>query len=618
MFFFILFKIDSSTIFDDCEIIETITMRQKNAGLTLIETLVATAFFLVFSVSIYQLYAKVVEVSTNIRTRTAATQLANEQFEFIRNLQYYDVGTVGGIPSGVVEPIQTVTRNNVSFTVETTIRNIDHPVDGTLGGDPNDLSPADNKLVEVSVTCVSCKSPNPITYTSWVAPKSLETENGNGALVIRAIDANGQPIVGASVTIENNGLVPPVSISDVTDATGVLTIVDAPPATEQYHITVTKNGYSTEQTYAPGEMENPNPVKPHLTVSANTVTQATFSIDENSTFAITTETSTCTPVGNITGSFTGTKLIGTGPDILKHTYPFMTNGGGTTTLSAIEWDTYLAAITNAGYDLIGTNPLNPITVPPGTNQDVSLVLRSADPQTLLVAVTDGATGLALAGATVELNGPVDETKTTNIGSLTQTEWSSNGEQNFVDGDEYYSSSGIDTTGGQLRLADTGGIYVSAGELVSATFDLGAAATFHQLSWLPATQPPATGTTPVRFQIATSNTNTPETVWTFRGPDGTETTYYDTSLMDIASIHDGNQFLRYKVFLATENQSFTPSLSDISFTYTSGCLPPGQTDFGGLSNGSYTVTASKSGYAPDTKNITISGTDATLSFSLIPS
>ncbi|HSE56483.1 MAG TPA: hypothetical protein VLB02_00110 [Candidatus Paceibacterota bacterium] len=598
-------------------------MHQKHAGLTLIETLVATAFFLVFSVAIYQLYAQVVTVSNNIRTRTAATQLANEQFELIRNLQYYDVGTVGGIPSGVIDPDQTITRNGITFTIETTIRNIDHPEDGTLGGSPNDLSPADNKFVEVTIACESCKDAVSVTYASWIAPKSLETENGNGALVIRAIDANGQPIAGADVLIENDTLAPPVDITDVTDATGVLTLVDAPPATESYQVTVTKDGYSTEQTYTPGAVENPNPSKPHLTVSENAVTQATFTIDETSTFSIDSITDTCTPVGSVAGTFTGTKLIGTTPDVLKQVYSFSTNASGTTTLSNIEWDTYTAAFTSAGYDLIGINPLQPITVPPGTVQDISLIVQPTNPQTILAAVTDAATGLPLAGATVALSGSgVDETKITNIGSVTQTDWSgSGGAQTYNGSDNYATASSVERTAtpGQVTLIDVGGgNYTASGDLTSATFDLGAAATFYQLSWLPTSQPPSAGAAPVRFQIATSATNDVDTIWSFLGPDDTDATYYTTPLEDIAAIHDGKRYLRYKLFLSTENASVTPTVTDISFTYTSGCLPPGQTNFSGLSDGLYTVAASKDGYATDEKTITISGTDASLSFSLPPS
>jgi len=42
-------------------------------------------------------------------------------------------------------------RDNTSFNVETIIRNIDDPFDGTIGGDPNDTSPSDYKLAEIEM-----------------------------------------------------------------------------------------------------------------------------------------------------------------------------------------------------------------------------------------------------------------------------------------------------------------------------------------------------------------------------------------------------------------------------------------------------------------------------------
>lgn len=589
-------------------------MKRAWRGTTLVETLVATAVFVTFSVALYQLYGKLVELSSNIRTRIVATQLANEQFEIIRNLQYYDVGTVGGIPSGAIAQNQTLSRNNTDFSVNTTIRNIDHPADGTLGGTPNDLSPADNKLVEITITCITCKTPVSVSYTSWIAPKSLETENGNGALVVKAINANGEPIAQASVTIINNTISPPVSITEVTDANGVLTIVDAPPATESYEIIVTKNGYSTERTYPP--TGGSDPTKPHLTVLAGQVTQATFSIDQISSIVLETKDATCAPVGGVSGSFTGAKQTNTIPPVTKNVYSFTTNAQGTTNISSIEWDTYLATITGSTLDLIGINPLQPLNIPAGTTQNVSLIVRPKNPHTVLTTVTDVSTGLPLANASVTITGDaLTQTKTTNIGSLTQTDWSDGGGQElYSDKEKFFSAdAGIDynTVSGQLTLTSVGGTYVESGILTSSTFDVGAAANFRQLTWSPVSQPVGSGATPIRFQIAT---NTDNATWNFVGPDGTADTYFTTPLTEIGSTHNGDRYLRYKVFLTTTDTEATPRITDISFTYTSGCLPPGQIDFGGLPVGTYTITVSKDGYATEEKTVTINGNES-ISFSL---
>ena len=576
----------------------------RNKGTTLVETLIAAAVFITFSLAVYQLYAKVVELSNKIRFKTLATQIASEQIEFVRNLQYVDVGTVSGIPSGVVPQTKTVSRNNASFLVTTTIRNIDLSADGTLGGTPNDLSPADNKLVVVQVDCSSCKNPVSVEYSTTVAPKSLETENGNGAMVIKVIDASGLPVPDATVLVQNSAVSPAVNFSDSTDSSGVLTVVDAPPSTENYHITVSKAGYSSEQTYTPGALENPNPLKPHITVAANTVSQATFSIDQTSTLVLKGQSAQCAPITGVSGSLVGAKLIGTSPSVIKTTIPF-TLSSSSNTISGVEWDAYSLSISGSSYNVAGTNPIFPLSVIPGSSQQVSLLLKPAANNRLVVAVVDAA-GLPVADATVDVSGPSGSfSNQTSVGSLSQTDWAGGaGQATYIDQTKFSSTDGgIDYSGtpGQLKLTNAG-TYVSSGELISSTIDFGAPSLFQQLTWTPSTQPSGIGATPVRFQIAT---NTDNTTWNFLGPDGTTGTYYTNPISDIATIHDNDQYLRYKVLLSTTDTTKTPSLSDIAFTYTSGCLPPGQTDFPSLSSGSYTVTVSKAGYTTAAKTITIS-------------
>lgn len=581
--------------------------RSGEKGTTLIETLVAAAFFVVFSLAIYQLYAKIVGLSARIRIKTIATQVASEQIEFIRNLQYSDVGVVSGIPSGVVPATKSVTRNNVTFSVNTTIRNIDMPADGTLGGSPNDLSPADNKLAVVEVVCTSCAQPLSVEYTTAVAPKSLETENGNGALVVKVIDASGVPVPDASVTVQNSAVSPTINYTDVTDSTGVLTIVDAPPSTEQYHITVSKSGYSTEQTYIPGGSGNPNPVKPHITVAANTVSQATFAIDSTSTIALKVQSAQCAAITGVSGTLVGTKLIGTSPDVIKTTIPY-TASAASNTISGIEWDTYAATLSGSSYDIAGTNPVFPLSITPGSTQNVTFTLKPAASGSRLVTAVTDISGLPVADATVDVSGPSGSfSNQTSVGSVTQTDWSGgSGQDTYTDQTRFSNTDGgIEYTAnaGQLKLTSTGATYVASGVLESSTIDLGAPSLFQQLTWFPNGQPSGIGTTPVRFQIAS---NTDNTTWNFIGPDGTDATYYTSPTSDIAAVHDNDRYVRYRVYLSTTDTTKTPSISDIGITYTSGCLPPGQVDFAGLSNGSYTVTVSKTGYTTTVKTITISG------------
>ncbi len=573
---------------------------QRTAGgFSLVEIVIGVFLFAVLGTGIYQGYAQVAEVARLSRLKVTASALANEQFEIIRNLPYADVGISGGIPSGVLTANKTVVRDSVSFNVVTTVRNVDDPFDGTIGGNPNDLSPADYKLAEVVITCPTCKQFSTMSFSTNVAPKDLESASTNGALFIQVLDANGQPLPGANVHIENNAEIPPIVIDDTTNVDGLLTIVDAPPGIEAYEITVTKPGYSEEQTYPTGAPGNPNPSKSHATVLLQQVTQVTFSIDRTSAFEISSVRDTCSAVGSIDFTLAGTRVIGTNPDILKYDQDHITSAGGAKSVTGLEWDTYGIALIDGAYDLIGTIPLIPLGLSPNTTQNFKLIVAPKDPQSLLVTVKDAATLLPLSGASVRFEGPgYDETLLTGRGFLRQTDWSGGGGQtDFLDPTRYFSSDGnIEDAGpvGELRLQSVLDEYAAAGNLTSSSFDTGSASNFYDIGWQPEDQPPETGVNVVRFQIATNNDNA---TWSFLGPDGTGGTYYTLADQNINGVHNGDRYLRYKAFLETASTTLTPNVSDIAATFTSLCVPPGQVAFSGLASAGYTLTISKVGYQP---------------------
>ncbi len=576
-------------------------------GLSLIEAIVGVAVFVIIAVSVYQAYAMVMEAVHVSRLKITATALANEQFEIVRNLSYADVGVAGGIPLGKIPPTQTITRDNASFTVKTTIRNIDDPFDGTIGGAPNDLSPADYKLVELEISCHFCKNFQPIRFVTQVAPRGLETTSTNGALFVLVFDGVGQPIQGANVHIENNQIIPSIIIDDTTNNDGMLQIVDAPPGVEAYEITVSKSGYSEDRTYPTGVPENPNPVKPHVTVALQQLTQISFAIDRISTLDVSSVTQTCVPVDNIDFYLSGLKIIGTNPDILKYNIAHTTDGSGGKTISNLEWDTYNFSFTDTVYDLAGAIPLVPFTLNPNTNQDVKFILEPKNPRAFLITVKDAGTQLPLSDASVNLQGvDYDISLTTGYGFLRQFDWSGgSGQEDFIDPTQYFSSdSGIEVSDpvGELRLKKILNQYESSGYLISSTFDTGSPSNFHQIIWQPQDQAPETGPDSVKFQIATNNDNA---TWNFLGPDNTPNTFYTLANPIINSFHNNDRYLRYKIFLQTTDTAYTPNIAEIAITFTSSCVPPGQVFFTGLDSGNYDLTISKSGYQTFNDTVTIS-------------
>jgi prepilin-type N-terminal cleavage/methylation domain-containing protein len=568
-------------------------LKNKNSGFTFVEVLVAVSVSAVILMSTYGAIQSLFSVVSASRAKIDAADLVNEQIEIIRNMPYAQVGLVSGIPNGVLSHIQTLTRDGFNFTVTTFVRNVDDPFDGTIGGTPNDTSPNDYKSVEIDIACVNCHSFTPVEITTTVAPKNLETASTNGALFVKAFDASGNPVVGADVHIENDVASPPIIIDDVTNNQGLLQIVDVPPANSAYQIIVSKLGYSTDKTYL-ASSTNPHPIVPPFTVVLQQITQASFSIDKVSSLAISSVLSSCIPAPNFNFSLTGAKNIGTNPIVPKYSQNKITDSNGNLTIPNMEWDSYTVGSTDSNYDLIGVTPLSPISLSPNSNQNVTFVVAPKNSQTLLVTVHDKTTGLPLSGVTVELSkATYDNVQMTGQGFMRQIDWyGGSGQATTSDTTMYFSSDGnMDTHGqqGSVFLRKTIGDYVSSGQLTSSSFDIGFAGTFQQIMWNPASQPSGTN---VQMQIATNNDGG---TWNFVGPDGTSDTYYTTANQNIFTTGPA-RYLRYKLFFSTTDSKSTPTVSDIFFTFTSSCTPPGQVSFSGLSGGSnYKVTLSKDGY-----------------------
>lgn len=389
------------------------TRMHSARGFTLIETLVGSTVFVLVALASYNAFTVLMDAVNGAQAKVAATTVANEQFEIIRNIAYEDVGIMGGIPVGKIQRNQTIERDGYSFLVNTTIRNTDDPFDGTIGGNPSDLSPADYKLADLDITCLNCKVFSPIKFTTLVAPRALETASTNGALFIQIFDVNGLPIPNANVHIVNTQTNPDTIIDETTDNSGWVKIIDAPPGTNAYNITATKSGYTTDQTYPLGGAAGSDPVNPDSTVVIQQVTQTSLAIDRVSTLNVSSVDATCTALPNIEFSLTGSKLIGN-PDVSKYgTQNFSTDGAGILALHNLEWDTYLLALTSSAYDIAGSSILPTFNLQPNEVKDLQIVTIPHVDHSMLVSVTDP-NGIALDGATVRLEGAgFDESKTTN-------------------------------------------------------------------------------------------------------------------------------------------------------------------------------------------------------------
>jgi len=572
--------------------------KKNNRGFTLVEAVVSVAVFLIVMLGLYEGLSAVSKIAKVSRLRTMALMVANERLELARHLPYGDLGIVDGWPIGKLRAFENLERGGMTWGVTTTVRSIDDPYDGTIGGSPDDLSPADYKLVEVLVGCGECAI-EPISVATNIAPLALETANGNGALFVKAIDASGLPVAGAAVTVINSSHVPSITISDVTDNTGTLALVDLPPGALSYKVRVSKSGYSHEETYAAGESGIVNPVNPNATIAEGAVTQMSLPIDKLSTVNLRTIDQFCQGIGSFSFNLSGTKLLGRDPDVLKYSQDLTTDSMGYLTLNNFEWDNYHILPSDASYDVVGSFPLLSIPVDPDTTNDVLLVLAPKASRGLLITTKDGASGLPLDGANITITGTSTGAffeKVTNRGYLRETDWS-------AAGGEIFNLEANDPAG-EIKLTQVLDSYVPEGYYTSSIFDVGSATTtYYQLSWQPATQATSTGENSVRFQLATSDL--PEGPWEFVGPDGTAGSCYTSSETNVNSIHTNERYIRYKLLLSTEDESVTPRISDMAITYSSSCLPFGQVYFDSLAFDNYIVSVTRDGYQDFTGEILVS-------------
>lgn len=260
--------------------LETKKQKQNNeGGFSLIETLVGIAILVFLSLTLYSLFDFTLRVLWENKARAGAQVLANQIIETGHNLPYADLGTVGGIPNGTIEPVQTVTNNGIEYTVSTAIIYVDDEFDGTLGGVPEDLLPADYKRIRVEISWNYRLSSTPVVFLSDVSPMGIESEEGGGTLRVTVLDASGLPVPQASVHIENNSLIPAVNVDLQTNSNGQIILPGALESVEAYEVIATKPGYSTDRTYDIDPVNLPSPIKPHVTVLEGQVTDASFAID---------------------------------------------------------------------------------------------------------------------------------------------------------------------------------------------------------------------------------------------------------------------------------------------------------------------------------------------------
>jgi prepilin-type N-terminal cleavage/methylation domain-containing protein len=567
----------------------------NNDGFTLIEVLISVAIFSILAIAVFGGFSQLMRGISILEIKNGAANLATERIEVVRSLNYEDVGLVNGSPVGVINNEEVFTSNNIDFTVRTTIRSIDDKFDGLLGGDPADDDPVDYKFVQFDIYCVDCIYPNTMSFYTNVSPQDpILGDNNNGAIFVNVLDSYGDPIQGVDIALYSDASTTTIDISDVTDVYGQLKVFDLPVGTEAYQVGVSKSGYSSDQTYETGLVDNPNPNRPHLNVIENQITSVTFTIDILSDLEVVTQNLSCAGVSGVDFNLKSSKTIG--DDVYKFDQDFISSGSGFVSVNGIEWDNYSVDVFDSTYKLYGSDQFLPFKINSNTQNDLNLFVGPNDPNILLVQVKDFSTGLPVSGATVRLwGGTFDQSIETENGYVRQTDWSGGpGQENFSDDTRFFEGdSNLDYLNADIVTLDTfEGDYVSNGYLESSIIDLSTSTDFISIDWSPQDNP---DNTDLKFQLATNNIVTATSTWGFVGPDGTSSTYYENSGNSINNLHDADRYLKYRSYLETSDSLSTPILSDLTISYETSCFPSGQVYFTNLDSGIYNLSVEKEGY-----------------------
>lgn len=374
----------------------------KNTGQTLIGILIAIAVFSILSHSIFTLVSSSYQLVSFNRARITARHLAQERMEIIRNLDYDDVGTVGGIPQGILAQEENLSKNGLNYTVKTAVVYIDDAFNGT--GPPNNTD-YKRARVEVSWEGLADSSRNPVVLITDISANASSTPNG-GNLVILVFDANGNPVSQATVRVVASSTTPQVDLTLETNSQGEVALPGAAECVSCYEITITKDGYSTDRTYSTSEVTNPQ--KPHVSVFADSISQVSFAIDVVGTLNISSVNSRengFAPFGDVPFRLHGNKQIGTdafAQPVYKYDEIVTTDSSGNINLENMEWDVYRISMpTTTSYDISGTSPLLPLNLTPSGSLSFTFSLDTHTDHGFFVTVKDQSQNL-IASASARL------------------------------------------------------------------------------------------------------------------------------------------------------------------------------------------------------------------------
>jgi hypothetical protein len=386
---------------------------RSQAGFSMIEIMVGGFVLVVGLVVMAQFFASAASRIMESDVRSVLHQVATQDLESIRGLDYNDVGTTDGHPQGVLAPDENRTVQNLTVRIH---REVVFWTDSSYTGP----YPANYRRVTVSVAAVNHDALAPVEVTSNVAGGVP-----GGSLDITVTDITGAPVPDAQIVITNTHLIPNVNINSAairTDSNGKMIVPGlTPDDTPNYVVTVSKAGYNTAVS------------DPSVVVDGLPYTVVQLTIDRLSTMNVRV-------IDTNGDAVAGLNLTIVGPEGFTQSFASVSSGTAFTDVRySTDTDPYIVRLVEGqGYDA----QEQAIVLAPGTTQDVVFTVPAGGPTT---------TTTVPPVTTTTIVAPTTTTTTSGGSSLTLTVVrSSNG--NAVDGATVWLS-----PGGQVGTTNSSGI-----------------------------------------------------------------------------------------------------------------------------------------------------------------
>lgn len=272
--------------------------RPAEAGLSLIEVIVALMVFAMIATGIGYTMIAALHLTRDSTARQQAASLAAQEIDLTRAIDNL---------FNLVDKTTVETINGVTYTINRTARWVSDPnIDQRCGAGGGILR---YKRVNVTVAWSGMTSSTPTVHADTLIDPGVRINNPDlGTVLISVSGSSGDPVAGATVTVTPatpaNGATPLAAQPAVTDSLGCTYALMVNPG--NYNVTVTKSGYiDVTQNASPSVL---------VSVAKSSASAAMATLDLGATFPISYATNfagpSIVPV-NLDASFVST--YGTSP-----------------------------------------------------------------------------------------------------------------------------------------------------------------------------------------------------------------------------------------------------------------------------------------------------------------